>query len=61
MLHPRQQKDMAGHHAPHLTSVEGTGRQLGLPQMSHAIRLGEDSTKSENVAIPTLIFQYMKG
>ena len=52
---------MAGHHAPHLTSVEGTGRQLGLPQMSHAIRLGEDSTKAENVAIPTLIFQYMKG
>ena len=52
---------MAGHHAPRLTSVEGVGGQLGLPQMSHAIRLGEDSTKAENVAIPTLIFQYMKG
>ena len=48
-------------HAPQATSVEATGGQLGLPQMSHAIRLTEDSIKSENVAIPTLIFQHMKG
>ena len=60
MLHPRQQKDMAGHHAPHLTSVEGAGGQLSLPQMSHAIRLGEDSTKLENVAIPTLQIHGLK-
>ena len=51
---------MAGNHAPHLTSLEGTGRQLGLPQMSHAIRLGEDSTKLENVAIPTLQIHGLK-
>ena len=60
MPHPRQQKGMAGQHAPHLTSVEGAGGQLSLPQMSHAIRLGEDSTKLENVAIPTLQIHGLK-
>ena len=36
--------------------VEGTagGAVCLSPQKSHAIRLGEDSTKPENVAIPTL-------
>ena len=29
MLHPRQQKDMAGHHAPHLTSLEAAARPAG--------------------------------
>ena len=35
-------------------------RDRGLPQKSHAIRLDDDSTKSENVAIPTLRFQVLK-
>ena len=47
-------------HAPQATSVEGTVGQLRLPQKSHAIRLDEDSTMSENVAIPTLQIQGLK-
>ena len=31
------------------------------PEKSHAIRLGEVSTKSENVAIPMIVFQNSKG
>ena len=31
------------------------------PEKSHVIRLGEVSIKSENVAIPTIIFQNLKG
>ena len=30
------------------------------PEKSHAIRLGEVSTKSENVAIPTISIQGLK-
>ena len=31
------------------------------PEKSHAIRLGEVSTKLENVAMPTIQFQDLKG
>ena len=31
------------------------------PEKSHVIRLGEVSTKSENVAIPMIVFQNSKG
>ena len=31
------------------------------PEKSHVIRLGEVSIKSENVAIPTIVFQNLKG
>ena len=42
-------------HTPHTANVEGAGGPRPVrPQKSHAIRLGEDSTKLENVAIPTL-------
>jgi len=41
--------------------VEDSAGSAACPQKSHAIQLTEDSTKPENVAIPTLIFQYMKG
>ena len=51
---------------PAITGVEGVGgiggpgcgagerRRDRRPQISHAIRLGEDSTRPKNVAIPTI-------
>ena len=46
--------------APHATIAKDTGGTAAYPQKSHAIRLGDDSTKSENVAIPTLRLQVLK-
>ena len=46
--------------APHATIAKDTGGTAAYPQKSHAIRLDDDSTKSENVAIPTLRFQVLK-
>ena len=40
--------------APHATIAKDTGGTAAYPQKSHAIRLDEDSTKPENVVIPTL-------
>ena len=34
--------------APHATIAKDTGGTAAYPQKSHAIRLGDDSTKSEN-------------
>ena len=47
---------------PGATGVEGAGGSggPGHPQKSHAIRLSEDSIKSENVAIPRMWFHGLK-
>ena len=48
MLHPRQQKDMAGHHAPHLTSVEAAARPAGPGRASS--RRAERSSRRGRLA-----------